>query len=533
MSASESEFATLTDHDVRRLAAQPGESEKEVLKRLKELNLHKGWIEVEGTDSESQPQKEKNISSTTASSTLQPIPMRASSGKISPVDPALTEMLRRAVKRSAGESKKSDEAMDTDKKDENESTLQPPENQVQENEEVATHDWEADFEEDEAEKDEFQDGPPPDRETINNSTLSTQQSSASSKKRATPDTTSALRRKNLLKPNDGDTTDAEAVQPNPPPSIALNASAKKRASSRPMSKSRKGGESAGHKDLNPKEATGDEVAWLGLHTKRAFLEQCERCFYIDPSSAEGFNSHLALYYDFSEDWSIPHPMQVRTCVMKRDSTQPLRWVCWLCHDPMGRDRSQRLGFKTSALQQEHWWKNHASQPSWDFCRQGHSLGVSVIELGQAILGVDFKQLPLPAGSALKMLPDSLPSHPKAHNAKVFNAPWWKRITPASHASEQGLPWRAAEEQALTVASPQPKPAPKPPAGPPPKMEVTGWGWPIFWDSMTLNNADISRILLYPSSGIGAYAGQPMRHCPPKRSQMLWWNVSNTRCSFFF
>ena len=93
-----------------------------------------------------------------------------------------------------------------------------------------------------------------------------------------------------------------------------------------MSKSRKGGESAGHKDLNPKEASGGEVAWLGLHTKRAFLEQRERCFFIDPSSAEGFNSHLALYYYFSEDWSIPHPTQVRTCVMKRDSTQPLGWV---------------------------------------------------------------------------------------------------------------------------------------------------------------------------------------------------------------
>ena len=70
----------------------------------------------------------------------------------------------------------------------------------------------------------------------------------------------------------------------------------------------------------------------------------------------------------------------------------------------------------------------------------------------------------------------------------------------------------AEQSALAIQPiqpAQPKKAPAPPPAKPTKIELTGWGWPIFWDSMT-QNGDISKMLLYPSAGINAYAQECLK-----------------------
>ena len=494
----------MTDHDARRLATQPGESEKEVLQRLRQLNLHKGWVEVEGTDSEPQPkeekEKEKQSNATAKASTLQPLPLRTSTPRISPVDSTLTEMLRKVVKRTTEEEKKDDKKMDVEAGEANktESTLQPQSTQVQEDE-SETKDWEADFDDEEPI---LEDGPEAAKEVISSQSTSTTQRDASNKINPNKRTKPELGRKDLLKIAEAETSDPEAV--NPGPIKPLGASAKKRASSRPPSKSMKGATEARQSSTHSTHSThATHTDWLGIHSKKEFLTACEAAFRIDGGSAEGFNTHLALYYYASEDWGLPHPLQLKSCVMLRDSTRSKRWCCWICPAPSGSSKGEKLSFKTASAQESHWWQCHSTQPCWDFCRQGHDLGLNAADLSSAILGIDIKMMPLPAGASIKMLPDTLPSHPKGHNTRIFNDPWFKRVTPSTHESEKDLPWRAAEQRVLAV---QPKKAPTPPAGKPTTIELTGWGWPIFWDKMTRDNGDISRMLLYPAAGISAYAG---------------------------
>ena len=485
MSASESDFATATDIDARRAAAKPGESEKEVLQRLRELNLHKGWLEVEGTDSEATTAKD------TKSSTSTPwhVNPTSSSPMFGPVDPTLNAMLRKAIDRQKEIQKMEDE------KTAKESDPLNPQSEVQMEEdekESEIKDWEPDFDDDDATH--FEDGPIVEKETLNPgvaSSSSTLRTTKMPQKRTKPDAVQKMGRSDLLKNADGETSDQDMGPPKAlGPIKPLNASSKKRASSRQPVKIQKGD-------------TGESTQWLGMHSKTEFLNAVSNAFLVDSGSAEGFNTHLALYYYASEDWNIPHPSQLKTCVLFRDSTRYKRWCCWLCPTST-QGRKDHLSFKTSAEQEVHWWGTHASQPCWDFCRKAQELNITTSELSGALLGLDIKMVPIPAGASLKMLPDSLPSHPKGHNAKVFKDPWYKRVTPSTHDSERDLPWRFAEQKALAVPV---KAAPTPPPYPPTKVDCTMWGWPVFWDSMVKDNSDVVRLLIHPSATMKAYVAE--------------------------
>ena len=494
MSASESDLATITDHDARKLASQPGESEAQVLQRLRALDLHKGWQEVEPSDSEhskTQPKAQAASTSTAGPLTLQPKHVKAASSLVSPVDPVLTDMLQKVIKKET-EARKAKEKAEKSAPESRDQPNQPMQVEEPNAEDSTKQGFEADFD-----PEEFEDGPILDKEVLNSAPAS-----SSTKKRSTPDATSTHRSRNFFRTNDGETTDAEPPQ-HVGPIKPLSGSAKKRAASKPLGKSRRNDSTLEPDRLTPE---WEQTDWLNLPDKESFLDACNRCFFLDCTSAEGFNTHVSQYYYCSDDWAIPHPLALRTCVLKRDSTQPLRWACWLCHEPSAGGKTQRLPFKTSDSQQQHWWENHSQQHAWDFCRRGNQLHITPGELGQAILGLDLKVNPLPSGSALKLLPDSMPSRAKGHNTRIFNAPWSKRVTPKTHPSEQGLPWNQVEEKQLAVKPPQPKPAPKPPQGPPPKkIEVTSWGWPICWEALTLNNEDVVKLLLYPAATIRAYA----------------------------
>ena len=150
-----------------------------------------------------------------------------------------------------------------------------------------------------------------------------------------------------------------------------------------------------------------------------------------------------------------------------------------------------LSFKTASEQECHRF-------CWDFCRQAHAPGLNPSDLSQAILGLGIKLLPIPAGASIKMLPDTLPSHPKGHNARIFQDPWCKRATLQPMSLKKNLLWRAAVQCAIAVTV---KAAPAPPPYPPKEVKNTMWGWPIFWEPMVKDNADTVRLSVIESTPV--------------------------------
>ena len=241
-----------------------------------------------------------------------------------------------------------------------------------------------------------------------------------------------------------------------------------------------------NRDSPPVEADGmgKSIKWNEVRSKTHFLDAAKSSFQLDPISAEGVNTHVAGYYYGVEGWGVTHPHQLGSCVLKMNSQESHRWVCWHCSDSSSGRRTH-LSFKTSAEQSLHWWKTHATSQHWSFCDAATALDVSTQDILMAILGVNLRNQPLPIGAGLGMLPRSLPSHPRGHNKLVFQPPWNKTITPLDHASEVGLPWHST--QAVEV-----------------KEAVTDWGWPLFFSHLLLGNMDVQSFLTHPIRDLDDY-----------------------------
>ena len=53
---------------------------------------------------------------------------------------------------------------------------------------------------------------------------------------------------------------------------------------------------------------------------------------VDAHSREGINLHVAAYICTSDNWPLSTPEQLASCVMKGDSKDSERWVCWGCYE---------------------------------------------------------------------------------------------------------------------------------------------------------------------------------------------------------
>ena len=103
---------------------------------------------------------------------------------------------------------------------------------------------------------------------------------------------------------------------------------------------------------------------------------------------------------------------------------------------------------------------------WTWCDTATLLNVTTAEMCHAVIGIDLSVEPLPAGAAFHLLPNSLPSHPRGLDKRLFKPPYSKSLTPPTHPSEVGLPCLSHQEKLAKV----------------PAKEVTSWGWDLFFSS---------------------------------------------------
>ena len=74
-------------------------------------------------------------------------------------------------------------------------------------------------------------------------------------------------------------------------------------------------------DSPPVEAEGvsKSIKWSEVRSKTHFLDPAKSSFQLDPSSAEGVNTHVAGCYYGVEGWGVTHPHQLGSCVLKMNS----------------------------------------------------------------------------------------------------------------------------------------------------------------------------------------------------------------------
>ena len=145
-------------------------------------------------------------------------------------------------------------------------------------------------------------------------------------------------------------------------------------------------------------------------------------------------------------------------------------------------------FKTVEAGIIHWWKWHGHHSSWQWTEKASVFNVTTADVCKAVLDVDISEMPLPLGGAFHMLPNNLPSHPKGLDKKLFKPPYNKQLTPSNHPSEVGLPWNQNIEQLQKG----------------PEVELTSWGWDLFFTSVLEGNSDVLCFLIHPHATLGAY-----------------------------
>ena len=304
-------------------------------------------------------------------------------------------------------------------------------------------------------------------------------------------------RRNLMVLGDkGDTTDAE-----PATHISANYHAK-RSQSGTGSRSRKAAKNQPIRPLSPlriaekgpaPKCTAMGVKWDRVSEKEEFLRLTSAHLLVDASSMDGINLHVSAYFYHSEQYPLTHPHQLSSCSLRGNSEVDCRWTCFAC---TSRDFSPQEGrpcFKTSEQQCFHWWISHSEDHHWSWLEAAKRLEISLDEIVVAVIGQSLSTKPLPTGQPLSKVPYALPSHPRYHDNRIFKAPWSRSLAPATHASEQGLPWKD------DFSSPQlaKKPSPQEPPS-------TAWGWPQTFSNFAQGNNDVLQILIFPHSSIKDY-----------------------------
>ena len=224
--------------------------------------------------------------------------------------------------------------------------------------------------------------------------------------------------------------------------------------------------------------------WSKVTSREEFLKRTADDYRLDPNSAEGFNHHVASYYYFSSDWGVSHPQSYSSLMLKSDSRQSHRWTCVHCRV----SHPNICDHKTVEAGVIHWWKNHCHHSSWVWCEKASVFNVTTADVCKAVLDVDMSERPLPLGGAFHMLPNNLPSHPKGLDKRLFKHPYNKSLTPASHPSEQGLPWNQHIEELPRE----------------PEMELTNWHWDLFFPRVLEGNTDVLCFLIHPFATLNEY-----------------------------
>ena len=128
---------------------------------------------------------------------------------------------------------------------------------------------------------------------------------------------------------------------------------------------------------------------------------------------------------------------------------------------------------------------------------GHGIGAAQPNLWVSPLTICVGQSPTSSSTKshsllelhFYLLPKSIPSHPKGCDKTLLKPPYNKTITPPHHPSEQGLLWLAMQEQLRKS---------------PPRVETTGWGWDLFFNSLLEGNSDVQQFLIRPHANLDAY-----------------------------
>ena len=240
-----------------------------------------------------------------------------------------------------------------------------------------------------------------------------------------------------------------------------------------------------HATAAPKSPPLFTPDWSKITSREAFLQKTAETYRLDPNSAEGFNHHVASYYYFSSDWGVSHPQSYSSLMLKSDSRQSHRWTCVHCRV----SHPDICDHKTVEAGVIHWWRHHCHHSSWIWCEKASVFNITTADVCKAVLDVDMSERPLPLGGAFHMLPNNLPSHPKGLDKRLFKHPYNKSLTPASHPSEQGLPWNQHIEQLQREEE---------------EVELTNWKWDLFFPYVLEGNTDVLCFLIHPFATLSEY-----------------------------
>ena len=181
------------------------------------------------------------------------------------------------------------------------------------------------------------------------------------------------------------------------------------------------------------------------------------------------NLHVAgSYYSFER---VTHPRQLAACSLRGNSKEPHRWACWSCQ--IEPEAAAKAGFSPGKSvwysdidQMYHWWGVHGKQSHRHWLEEAEKYQVTPAELLNFLCGCDASRWPFPWWpEALSALPREIPQKEGGLNPRLFKAPYWRKETPSTAASEQ---WHQV---------PVPKGSRNKPLSPPrPKVVLTQLGW---------------------------------------------------------
>ena len=229
--------------------------------------------------------------------------------------------------------------------------------------------------------------------------------------------------------------------------------------------------------------------WTSVATKDEFLIKTTKELMVHAHSREGINIHVAAYFYTSDNWLLSTPEQLASCVMKGDSRDSERWVCWGCYEPPSHPGTPppHPSFKTSELHCNHWWKEHVNHQHWVWARHGEKLGVAMAEIVIAVIGKDLKVDPIPLGQPLALWPKCFPSHSATN-------------------------WQT------------------------PLRNKDCWGWPRFLNTLSEGHQDIMSMMVHPHANMMSFVKARRNWMRAKwmfasLSTPIFWRLRNIHSTF--
>ena len=289
-------------------------------------------------------------------------------------------------------------------------------------------------------------------------------------KRVTRIPISIVPKRDLLKKKlgNGDNTDTDVMPPPPLVSPLRTAKAKPRARSMKRGRSR----TPKVADVEPEKPTEErsrstrvtkvrapEFTTVPIQpikqktSKEIFLE--EMVFHYRAHnklhSAADFNLLISCYlYKPSDKYPVSSLNHLSAAVLKQDSSEEHRFWCYSC-DLGGSSAGKRMHSSWGTPEEllHHWWATHATTEDWQFVHKARELKITIDDIVYYLFWMDFSKFPLPNWHlGLVSLPKRIPtlSGDRAHNARIFEAPYHCSSTPSWHRSEVTMANYRSKEQ---------------------------------------------------------------------------------------